>query len=147
MSDTTFRIHASSESPARMRVSARSFTLVLDEPKQLGGTDQGPNPVEYVLAALAGCLNVTGHLVAREMGFTLRGLEVDAEGTLNPDRLLNRPTQDRAGFKAIRVTLQVEAETDNATLERWREAIEQRCPVSDNLGAATPVEVRLRTEG
>src|SRR5690554_7468827 len=32
--------------------------VVIDEPKSLGGTDQGPNPVEYLLAALGGCISI-----------------------------------------------------------------------------------------
>ena len=33
------------------RVKARSFDIVVDQNKGMGGTDQGPRPSEYVLAA------------------------------------------------------------------------------------------------
>jgi len=46
--------------------------MTIDEPDNLGGTDAGANPVEYLLAALSGYLNVVGHLVAREMGINLK---------------------------------------------------------------------------
>src|SRR5699024_3777528 len=32
--------------------------VLIDEPESLGGTDIAPNPVEYLLAGLGGCINV-----------------------------------------------------------------------------------------
>ncbi len=141
MADMEFKVSARSESAARTVVTARNFALVVDEPPQLGGSDLGPNPVEYVLAALTGCLNVVAHLVARELGFDIQRLEIEAAGWLNPQRLLNQPTQDRAGYKKIKVTLRVQTNADEATLARWLKQVEARCPVSDNLGNVTPLEV------
>ena len=37
----------------RSETKMRQFSLTVDEPPTLGGTDAGPNPVELVLAALA----------------------------------------------------------------------------------------------
>jgi uncharacterized OsmC-like protein len=145
MADLEFKVKARSESPARTVVSARGFTIVVDEPPELGGTDHGANPVEYVLAALAGCLNVVGHLVARELGFAIRSLEIDISGTLNPARLLNQPTDDRAGYKQIAATLRVDSDADEATLVKWLRIVESRCPVSDNLARATPVALRYQS--
>lgn len=141
MSDLTFKVSGTSESPARTRVAARNFSLVVDEPPALGGSDEGANPVEYVLAGFAGCLNVVAHLVAQELGFKIHTLQIEAEGRLNPQRLLNHPTLDRAGFKDIGVQLHVHAEADEPTLARWVSIIESRCPVADNLGQPTPVRV------
>jgi len=47
MSLATFKVSAQSENQARTVVQARDFEIIVDEPKDLGGTDQGPNPVEY----------------------------------------------------------------------------------------------------
>lgn len=49
-----FKVSAKSENPTKTVVRARNFEMIIDEPKDLGGTGGGPNPVEYVLAALAG---------------------------------------------------------------------------------------------
>ena len=145
MSDVTFKVSGQSESPARLAVQVRGFELIVDEPPGLGGDDEGPNPVEYILAGLAGCLNVMGHIIAKEMGFTIRSLTIDAAGPLNPEKLLGKHTADRAGYKNIAVTLSVDADVDQATLDRWLATIETRCPVSDNLMNLTPVAVRARS--
>jgi uncharacterized OsmC-like protein len=146
MADLEFKVHGRSESPARIRVAARNFQLVVDEPPQLGGTDEGANPVEFVLAALVGCLNVVAHIVAKELGFRIDSLEIESSGTLNPERLFNQPTDDRAGYKRIGVKLRVKADADEATLERWLSIVGSRCPVSDNLGNGTPLELRYVAE-
>ncbi len=143
MSDHTFKIQAESESHARTRVTARKFTIIVDEPPELGGTDAGPNPVEYMLAALAGCINVTAHIVAKELKISLQGLSIEIQGDLNPARLLNRPTEDRAGYKSIHAVIQAKTDADTDTLAKWQSEIEKRCPVSDNLGNTTPIGVQI----
>jgi hypothetical protein len=52
--------------------------------RRLGGSDVGANPVEYVLAALAGCLNVVGHSWRAELGFPSGPGDRGVSGTLNP---------------------------------------------------------------
>ena len=143
MSDLKFRIKAHSASPAKTIVKARNFEIIVDEPADLGGSDSAPNPVEYVLAAFAGCLNVMGHLIAGEMGFELRSLKIDIAGNLNPAKLFGQSDEERAGYKAITVKIIPDCDADDATLEKWLHSVEQRCPVSDNLQNITPVKVSL----
>ena len=143
MSNLKFNITAQSASPARTIVKARNFEIIVDEPEDLGGSNTAPNPVEYVLAAFAGCLNVMGHLIAGEMGFELRSLKIDIAGDLNPAKLFGKSDEDRAGYKNIVVEIKPDCDADDATLEKWLHAVEQRCPVSDNIQNATPVKVTL----
>lgn len=144
MATLKFRIKAHSENPTKTVVEARNFKIVVDEPKNLGGTDDGPNPVEYVLAAFAGCLNVVGHLVAQEMGFSLKGMEINMEGDLDPAKFMGKETEERAGYKEIRVSLKPDSDADEETLQKWMTSVKARCPVSDNLANATPVKVVLQ---
>lgn len=143
MATVKYRVKAQSHTPARTAVETRGFTMIVDEPRNLGGTDQGPSPVEYVLGALTGCLNVVAHMVAGEMGFTLSELEFDVEGDLDPGKFMGKNTEERAGFKEIRVRMRVSADADDETLRHWREAVESRCPVGDNLRNPTPVTITL----
>lgn len=142
MPNLNFSVSAKSENPTKTAVTARGFTMYIDEPKNMGGTDHGPTPVEYILASLAGCLNVVAHMAAKEMGFTLRGLEMDLDGDLDPARFMGKDTDTRAGFQNINVNIKADADADQDTLDRWAEIIESRCPVSDNIANATPVAVK-----
>lgn len=144
MPDIKFNIKAYSETPTKTIVEARNFKIIIDEPENLGGGDGGPNPVEYVLAALAGCLNVVGNLVAKEMGFTLRSIGLGIEGDLNPSKFMGAETQERAGYKEIRVSLKPDADADKEILDKWLVAVKERCPVSDNIANMTPMKIVLK---
>lgn len=137
----TFSAHGTADTAARTTVRSRDFTLVVDEPPALGGDDLGANPVEYLLAGFAGCLNVVGHLVAQEQGIALRSLAVEVSGPLDPARLFGQDTEARAGFQHIEVALRVDADADAAALDRWLRTVEARCPISDNLRNPTPVHL------
>ena len=144
MSDMKFRVRAHSENPTKTIVKARGFEMVVDEPKELGGTNEGANPVEFVLGAYAGCLNVMAHVCANEFGFELRGVKIDLVGDLNPDRLFGKSREERAGYKSITATIKPDCDTDAATLEKWLAEIVDRCPVGDNLKNETEVKVEVK---
>lgn len=139
----TFTAQASSKNPTQTVVNARNFQLIIDEPANLGGTDQGANPVEYMLAALAGCLNVVGHVVAKEMGMPLNGVSIELEGDLDPAKFMGKETTERAGYQEVRVKIKPDTTADADVLQQWVRAIEERCPVSDNISHATPVKISL----
>ncbi len=143
MSDLNFSIKGMSENPTKFVAEARNFKIVIDEPPTLGGTDHGANPVEYLLASYAGCLNIMGHLIAGELGFKLDKLEIEMDGNLNPDRLFGKSFTERAGFKNIQVKLKPYAAVTPVLLGKWIKEVESRCPVNDNLLNKTPIEVKV----
>lgn len=137
----SFSVSGVSESPARILVKARQFTIIIDEPPALGGEDKGANPVEYLLSALAGCLNVVAHIVAKEMGINIKRLEIQVSGQLDTARLIGEKTTERAGFQQIEVNFKIDSDADDALLEHWLAVVKDRCPVSDNLANPTPVKI------
>ena len=141
MADLKISIKGVSENPTKFVAEARNFKIVVDEPPTLGGTDHGANPVEYLLASYAGCLNVMGHLIANELGFKLNKFEIEINGDLNPDRLFGKSYTERAGFKKIQVTLKPYAEAGPELLKKWITEIENRCPINDNLISITPIDI------
>ena len=141
MADVVFSVEASSVNKTRTDVSVGSHVFSIDEPQRLGGTDVGPNPVEYMLGALAGCLNVVGHVIAGEMGFQIQSLSVHLEGNLDPLVFMGKKQGMRAGFKEIRAHFDIKSSASKETLREWAKAIETRCPVSDNLSNPTPLKI------
>ena len=133
MSDILFNVKGESHSPAKFIAKTGKFQLIIDEPEALGGTDEAPSPVEYILAGLAGCLNVVGHIVAKELGFTIDTLKIEVTGNLNPDRLLGVSNSERAGFKKIDLKLIPETVASIDVLVDWLKIVQERCPVKDNL--------------
>ncbi|HNP17507.1 MAG TPA: OsmC family protein [Fulvivirga sp.] len=139
----SFSVNSKSESPARTNINVRGFNLIVDEPISLGGTDLAPNPVEYILAGYAGCINVVAHIVAKEQKINLKNLEIDILGNLNPSRLFGTSFSDRAGYKDLQVTLRTSTKLDEGQKIKWLKEIESRCPVNDNLSNVTPITFSL----
>lgn len=139
----TFEATAVSTSDTGLKVKARDFEFLVDEPASLGGGDLGPNPVEYVLGALLGCLNVVVHLVAREHGVTLDSFEAKAVGELDPAKFLGKSDEARAGYQTISVEITVTGDAEQDVLDQIARESEARCPVSDNLTNATPVTISI----
>ncbi|MGC8743273.1 MAG: OsmC family protein [Verrucomicrobiia bacterium] len=140
----SFAVNGVSESLSRISVRARQFNIIVDEPPALGGEDKGANPVEYLLTALIGCLNIVAHLVAKEMGIKIERLEIDASGELNTDKLLGVKTVERPGFRNINVNIKARTDADEVTLEKWLVTVKERCPVSDNIANSTPVNITVQ---
>lgn len=138
-----FSIESKSASPARTEIETRGFKLIVDEPEELGGTNQAPNPVEYILAGYAGCINVVAHITAKEFNINLQDLKISIDGDLNPARLFGQSYQDRAGYQAINVQLHTTSTIDEQVKIKWLQEIENRCPVNDNLRNSTPVNFSL----
>ncbi len=138
-------VHAKSETPTRLNIQSGKFNMIIDEPENMGGTDMGPSPVQVLLMSLAGCLNVTGHEVARQRGMKLNGMKIDIKGSMNPCNFMGCSFDERAGFQQINVSIKTDFE--NASKEEiysWLQETESRCPVTDNIKEGTHIYVKLK---
>lgn len=142
----SFEATAVSTSDTGLAVRARDFEWVVDEPAALGGGDLGPNPVEYTLGSLLGCLNVVVHLVAKERGVTLSSFSAKATGELDPARFMGKSMEARAGYQSIHVTIEVTGDATDEELAEIARISEARCPVSDNIAHETPVSISIVTQ-
>jgi uncharacterized OsmC-like protein len=137
-------ITGESENPTRINLRAGKFTMIIDEPTSMGGTDAGPSPVQVLLLSLAGCLNMTGHEIARQKGFKLNGMKIRIEGVMNPCTFLGCSFEERAGFQEIDVKIDADFEGVSPEAQaQWLKETEERCPVTDNIKADTTVRVTL----
>lgn len=143
MSDLVFSVEGKAESQTRITAKARQFSIVVDEPPTLGGQDLGANPVEYLLASYAGCVNVMAYLIAAELNIKLDKLTIKVDGNINPNRLFGKSFSERAGFKQINLTLEPKTDASPELISKWIKEIENRCPVNDNLSNPTPVAINL----
>jgi putative redox protein len=53
--------------------------LVIDEPAEAGGADQGPSPTRTLAAALAACTAITTEMYAARKGWDVGPVEVEVE--------------------------------------------------------------------
>lgn len=139
MDDLIFSISGKSLTPTRFEGKVRQFSIAVDEPENFGGNDSAPAPVEYILAGYAGCLNVVVNLIAKEMGITIKNLEINITGDINPEKLLGISDKERSGFKSLNIQLDIKSDASMEMLQKLLNQVKERCPVNDNLKNTTPV--------
>lgn len=139
----TFSVESRQLAGFHSEVNARQFRIQVDEPPTLGGTDKGANPVEYVLAALATCQEITYRLYADALGIPLKGVAVKLEGNLDLRGFLGVDGETRPGFTDIRGTVTLDSPASPEQLRQLKETVDRHCPVLDILSQPTPVTLEL----
>jgi uncharacterized OsmC-like protein len=106
--------------------------LVTDEPEAHGGSGEGPSPLQTVVGALCGCESVTFNRTAAELGFAYRGIEFEAEFTIDIRGRMGH-SEVRPHFQTVRVQALVETDEPEQRLAAVVEETERRCPVFNLL--------------
>lgn len=114
----------------RCEVEAGGFSLVVDEPADVGGTGTGPMPTDLLLASLSSCYALALAWAARKQGFELPDLEVTATGTYQGTR-----------FAALVLTVESSLAEDQLTA--LFEPATRACYVSNTFAQVPSVTVEL----
>ncbi|MBE0582190.1 MAG: OsmC family protein [Desulfofustis sp.] len=119
------------------------FMLDADEPPVLLGEDNGPNPVEYALTALAACVttSIVYHAAAR--GVTINAMESRLEGDIDLQGFLGLRDDVPRGYKQIRMFVKIDADAPPEKLAEIVKLGPTYSPVFDTITRAVPVTVQL----
>jgi uncharacterized OsmC-like protein len=123
----------------------QSFELDSGEPAILLGSDTGPNPAEYLLHALAGCLTTSLVYVAAARGVRLTEVESTLEGDMDVQGALGLSDDYRNGFERIRVTFRVKGDAPPEKLQEIVARAQKRSAVFDMVTNGVPVQVEAIT--
>ena len=117
----------------RVEINNGRHHWTADEPIELGGTDEGPNPYELLLGALAACTSITVAMYARRKGMKLDSISVRYEFDRVHADDCEQCDDDASGF-IERVSSEIFVEGDFTDEERRRLGeVAQRCPVHKPL--------------
>jgi len=126
------------------RTTARSFTIETDEPAPLGGTDKAIDPMELLLAAVGGCLQIGWVTHANRRGVEFRSLRIETRGEYDLSGYLALDQTIPPGFLNISYTVEVDSDADPAVLEEIRAAAENGSPVTQNVLRGTPIHADIK---
>ena len=115
------------------------FIVDADEPAVNSGGDSSPNPMEYVLHSLAGCLTSTLVYHAAVQGIEIESIESSLEGDLDVRGMLGLSEESRKAYNAVRVRMRVKSAADADTLRE----LAMYSPVYDMISKSLPVEFEL----
>lgn len=118
-------------------VYARGHHLLADEPEDVGGSDSGPTPFEYLAAALGACTSITMRMYADRKEWPMEAVEVQV-------RYRKVPREDGQG-KRDRLERKLRifgTDLDDDQRERLTE-IANRCPVHRAIEADIEVVTEL----
>ncbi|HQI25477.1 MAG TPA: OsmC family protein [Smithella sp.] len=121
---------------------ARGFKFIADEPRGLGGTNRGMNPMETILCALGACQCMTARFFAMLLKIDLTEYHVDVEGDIDARGFLNADSGIRPGFQEIRLTVRMKANVPEEKIAELLAMVESRCPVGETVLHGAPVVVR-----
>lgn len=138
-----FKVETRQVEGLRSEATARQFTQIIDEPETIGGTDQGPSPVEVALAALGSCHEITYRMCADELDIPLDGVSVKLVGNIDFQGFFGVGGTVRPGFGDVDVEVTLDSSASQEDLDRLRQIVEGRCPVLDMFRNATPVNTSL----
>lgn len=119
------------------RTSEFSFTN--GEPPVLLGDNEGANPVEFLLHALAGCVTTTFVLHATARGIKIESLSTELDGDLDVRGLLGLDETVSPGYERIRIRMAVTADCSDEQLDALLTYTQQHLPVCNTVCRPVPV--------
>ena len=69
----------------RLEIDIRGHSVIVDQPRGVGGRDEGPTPTELFIAGLASCVGFYAERFLRRHSLPVDGLEVQCEFGMHPD--------------------------------------------------------------
>lgn len=117
------------------------YVFTNGEPPVLLGNNEGANPVEFLLHALAGCVTTTFVLHAMARGITIKSLSTELAGDLDLQGLLALDDSVSPGYEQIKIRMQVEADCSEAELDDLMAFAQQHSPVCNTVCRPVPVTI------
>ena len=117
------------------------FVFTNGEPPVLLGNNEGANPVEFLLHALAGCVTTTFILHASSRGVSIHELSTELEGNIDLQGLLGLDHSITSGYEQIKITMHVKADCSDEELNDLIETAKRHSPVCNTVCRPVPVKI------
>lgn len=122
----------------------RDFTLVVDEPHALGGTDQAPNPMEYLAAGLCGCITAGIATNGALFNAEYEKIAIDAQVVFDVAGVFGIDKSVPNG--ALEINLTIRAKGPAEQLSRSKATIDGKSPAKAMLEFPVKINTQLIIE-
>jgi uncharacterized OsmC-like protein len=122
---------------------SKPHVFIKDEPPVLLGGDKGANPVEYLLAGLAGCVTTSLVAHASARGIRIDSIESTLEGDIDLRGLLQIDKSVNPGYQGINIKFKIESDASKETLQELVDLAKNASPVANTVSKPTPINISL----
>jgi len=113
--------------------STGNHQIIIDQPKDKGGADEGMNPLEVFLASLGACIGFYAKNYCKNANIDTAGLQVKVNSQLSQD--------SPKSFKEIQVKIELSKDIGNR-----KDALlsfVKNCPVHNTLNSSPKVDLSI----
>ncbi|MFT6679354.1 MAG: putative OsmC-like protein, partial [Granulosicoccus sp.] len=115
--------------PTKVEITNTEWKIQLDEPVDDGGSNSGPNPMQYFIASLAGCQNEQAQVVAEELALNIDQININVEIDLDLSGFMGMSDNSNGSYKNVRLEAVVTGEVTGEDVNSLGEKIDARCPI------------------
>lgn len=120
-----------------------SHTIVVDEPPELLGRDEAPNPQEVLMAALNSCV-MMGYVAQASMrGITLEKLVIETEGDIDLRGLFRIDESIVPGYETISYRVHIKGNGTPEQFQEIHEAVRMTSPNFYNISRPIRLDAKL----
>ena len=126
----TFRATAEGKGwPTSVVITGTEWNLQADEPEEDGGSNSGPNPMQYFITSLASCQNEQAQVVAEELSITIDKIDITLAVDLNLDGFMGLDDNSENCFKQANFKAVVHGEISSEKVVELGKRVDARCPI------------------
>jgi uncharacterized OsmC-like protein len=124
----------------------RDFVIKADEPEEILGSNEAPNPQELLMAALNACMTVGYVAGAAKRGITLSKLEIETKGTLDLRGFFQLSGSVPPGYPSLGYIVRIAGDGTPEQFAEIHAEVQATSPNYDNLARAIRMEATLQVE-
>lgn len=113
----------------KVQINGTDWELLLDEPTEDGGKNQGSNPMQHFIASLISCDNEQAAVVAAEMGVKIERIEWTADVELDLAGFMGKDLSLKQPFVSAVIKAKVTSNGTDEQVKQLGEFVGARCPV------------------
>ena len=121
----------------------RNHVMLADEPEEILGTNEGPNPQELLMAALNGCMTVGYVAGAAKRGIRLDRLEIETKGTLDLRGFFALSDTVPPGYPNLEYIVRIAGDGTPEQFEEIHAEVQATSPNFDNIARAIRIDAKL----
>lgn len=124
----------------------RRFSIDVDEPRELGGTNRFANPQEHLIAALNACMMVGYVAQCAVRGITLERLEIETDGEIDLRGFLGIDPAVPSGYEQLNYVVRIKGSGTKDEFSEIHAAVMATSPNFYNLARSVSLSPTLVVE-